>query len=365
MTAQEMHIEIDLELQKLNSQVTKNISPEEKDWFLNNEVINYLKSKVNPDSNLKKIGFQDTAKRVEDIKDLIRVQPQPVKVNNRGKAYVSLPSNYFNYIRFDSHSYRDCPANSNIKSTTALEYRVEIKVLLTDAKGYKIELTTPSGVVEIFNITSLPDGYLNIAQGSKQNFMLIKALKILLPQQLKSLISPSTQLYWENESYSYKDLTFIIISDVAIVNSIVTTTTEAPIEGEDDVLNVVTVASTNYTITVFDTQNLPLKAKFRVIDEEFLPEVENSHLSKSRANSPTSSVLEGCMELSKCDGAIIGLVDIVYICQPTLIDISLNSNLNVRDYVAKEIVSNTVRVIKALIGDGTYQAYAQEKVLIE
>ena len=53
------------------------------------------------------------------------------------------------------------------------------------------------------------------------------------------------------------------------------------------------------------------------------------------------------------------------ICKPNIIDLFLDSNLNVSDKVAKEIVGNTIRFLKGLIGDKNYQAYAQENTLIE
>lgn len=356
MTTQEMHIELDLELQKVNAQVSKNIQPEEKDWFLNNEVIKYLKAKVNPSANIKKLGFEDVAKRVEDVKDLIRVSSQPIKTNSRGKAYISLPSDYFNYIRFDSYGYKDCPDNPPSKATIK-QYRVAFKVELTkdSLTDYTISITTSTGTVQLFSLDDLPDDYLSNTEGSKQNFILIKALKVLLPTKVKDLISPSTQLYWEIESYSYTSLSFVLVSDVELTGSIVvynTVSTPTTATVEDIVVNSKTTKM--------------LKSKLRVIDEEFLTDVENSHLSKSRVNSPISSVVQGCLEVSETKGAIFNSIDVVYICRPNLIDLNLNSNLNVSDNVAKEIVSNTIRFLKGIIGNqGEYQAYAQENVLTE
>ena len=355
MTTQEMHIELNLELQKVNSQVSKNLQPEEMDWFLNNEVIKYLKSKVTSTSNLKKVGFQDTAKRVEDVKDLIRVSSRPIKVNSRGKQYISLPSDYFNYIRFDSYARKDCPNNTSSPVSTK-QYKVAIPIKLDKERltDYTITLTTATATTVLFALSDLPTGYLSTTQGNKQTFMLIKALKILLPNKIKEVLSPLSEIYWELESYSYTSLTFTIVSDVEILSS---STTYNTVVTDNSVVN--------EDISVTPLIDTPLKAKLRVIDEEFLTDVENSHLSKSRVNSPISSVIEGCLELSKCKGAIFGTVDIVYICKPNLIDIALNINLNVSDYVAKEIVSNTVRFLKAIIDDKSYQSYVQENVLIE
>ena len=109
----------------------------------------------------------------------------------------------------------------------------------------------------------------------------------------------------------------------------------------------------------------PLKAKLRVVNEEFLTDIENSHLSKSRVNSPISVLREGVNELSEIEGAIFSKIHIVYFCKPTTIDLLLDSNLNMSNKVCKEIVSNTVRFTKGIISDTNYQTYIQENTLIE
>jgi len=355
MTTQEMHIEIDLDLQKINSQNTKNLLPQEKDWFLNREVINYLISKTTPSSNVKQLGFEDTAKRVEDIKDFIRVKNIPIETNNRGEKFIVLPSNYFGYIRFDAYSYRNC-SNINIAAVNATSYRSTFKIELpaTELTAYKIEVVTPTGTKTLFDLSNLPSGYFVNAEFKKQKFLLINALKVILPRTLKTELSLESSLYWEIEGYNYEADSFILETKNEISNVIITTN----------------VTPKNHTVTtkVYSTYAkalTPLKAKIRVIDDEFLSDVETSHLSKSRANSPTSALKQGVLELSNLSSAIFGSIDITYICKPNIIDLLLDSNLNVSNRVAKEVVGNTIRVLKNVLQDQNYQAYAQENILTE
>lgn len=355
MTTQEMHIEIDLELQKINSQSTKNLLPQEKDWFLNKEVIKYLNQKVYPTSNMKQLGFSDTAKRVEDIKDLVRVINLPIELNSRGEQYITFPSNYFTYIRFDALAYKDCegvvalPTPTNYyKSTFKIELPAEA------LNTYVIQIVTTSGTTSVFDLANLPSGYITNSEFKKQEFLLNKALKVLLEDSIKDVLSPNIQLYWEIEGYDYNSVSFTLVSTVAF-NSV----------------NVVTNGTSVVNTSVISSKNIypinitPLKAKARVIDDEFLTEVQNSHLSKSRAYSPIASVRQNVLELSKCNGAIFGSIDIVYICRPIYIDLLLNSNLNVSEKVAKEIVGNTVKTLKGILQSKDYQTYAQETILTE
>jgi len=72
ITTQELHIALDLLLQKSNSHWNKNFLPQEKDWFLNQEIKKFIKQRLNPLSNDKRLGAFDTIKRVEDLNALQR-----------------------------------------------------------------------------------------------------------------------------------------------------------------------------------------------------------------------------------------------------------------------------------------------------
>lgn len=354
MTTQEMHIEIDLLLQKVNSQSTKNILPQEKDWFLNNEVIKYIQSKVNPDSNVKQLGFEDTAKRVEDIKDLIRTDNRPIQTNNRGEKYITFPSDYFAYIRFDSLMYKDCI--NTIASIPVNQYKSTFRITVsnTTITTYNIDVNIEGTLINLFTLTDLPSGYLVNAEFNKQKFLLIKALKILLPKKVKEILSPNTELYWEKEGTSYNASCFTVVSDIAITSIVVTANT-----------NVSTFSVTSSILNITPIEKLPLKAKIRVVDDEYLTDIENSSLSKSRANSPVSVIQENTLKLSSLSDAIYGSINITYICMPNIIDLLLDSDLNTSDKVAKEVVGNTIRTLKGILESQDYQVYAQENILTE
>jgi hypothetical protein len=54
-----------------------------------------------------------------------------------------------------------------------------------------------------------------------------------------------------------------------------------------------------------------------------------------------------------------------YFCTPSILDVNLNNDLNMSNSVCREIISNTVRFMKALIEDNNYEAYIKENMLIE
>lgn len=357
MDAQEMHIEIDLELQKLNSQVTKNILPEEKDWFLNNEVLKFIKQRTDPLSNRKNLGFEETAKRVEDIKDLIRVKNSYVELNTRGEYFTSFPSNYLHYIRFDAFMQKTCNITKSKDKTTLYNCVVNLSFPTTILENYSITLTPTIGdTIVLFNSTDLPSNYIINSEISKQYFILKKALKIKLEEVLKENLSPNSQIYWE------KDNTIHIESDISFTNIFITKTNEEEEEGEDVVLIYTPVQK---IMESYSVEKTPLKAKVRVISEVEKTDIENSNLSKSQANSPIAVIQQDFLKFSKLESVVFGSVDITYICKPSLIDVNLNSSLNMSTNVCKEIVSNTIRFIKGLVQSDNYNTYVKENILIE
>lgn len=91
MTVNDMHIAIDLELNKLNSNLYDIILPQEKDYFLNRAQERLIKQYYSPKSNKKGEGFEMSQKRIDDLRKLL-------VPNYYDKVYL-LPVNDFDYSR--------------------------------------------------------------------------------------------------------------------------------------------------------------------------------------------------------------------------------------------------------------------------
>lgn len=71
MDITEMHLNIDLELNKLNSNLYEIILPQEKDYFLNRAQERFIKTRYSSLSNPKKQGFEMSQKRIDDLRNLL------------------------------------------------------------------------------------------------------------------------------------------------------------------------------------------------------------------------------------------------------------------------------------------------------
>jgi len=71
MDITEMHLNIDLELNKLNSNLYEIILPQEKDYFLNRAQERFIKQRYGALSNPKRQGFEMSQKRIDDLRNLL------------------------------------------------------------------------------------------------------------------------------------------------------------------------------------------------------------------------------------------------------------------------------------------------------
>lgn len=114
MTIDEMHYLIGLRLQTINSASNLQFLSEEKDMFLNLAIEKFIKTRMNPLSNAKQQGFEDSQKRTDDLRGLvIRTSPiasasapgTPVTTIPHSKKFI-LPDNYMFYVYSQSHIAR-------------------------------------------------------------------------------------------------------------------------------------------------------------------------------------------------------------------------------------------------------------------
>ena len=72
MTSLEMHIDFRVKINEVNSNKNKRFTPEEIDWILNDQVDEFVETRSTPKSNNKNEGFEETQKRLDDIRTVIK-----------------------------------------------------------------------------------------------------------------------------------------------------------------------------------------------------------------------------------------------------------------------------------------------------
>lgn len=350
MTVQEMHIELDMELQKINSFATTTLIPQEKDWLLNNEVLKYIKSKYRPKPQTGSMGIEVLTKDLTDLKSWIKTKKNIEGNIVDGQCSFPLPDDFLFPVSSLSHVVKDCDKDIDIVEKEKHLYFLD----LTTTEAIEAFEVNYVNVItrNLFSLSNLPDGYLTSYNREKQTFLLINALK----QQLKEHLNRyglSTSLYWEKYDNIFKPNTFIIVSDTPITTLTYTLNN--------------TTKNLSHSVLKYDTidKDTKLRSKNRIVEHEFLYDMVTSYLSKSTDRSPISTYDNQNLNVILPSSVIINKVDLIYICKPTLIDVLLNRNLNADTYIKKEIISNTARHCKAIFNDPDYQLYIRENILTE
>lgn len=102
MTIQEMHIRIELGLNKLGSTVYDGFDPEELDIFIDKVVQRKINSILSIERDDLRLGFQGDQKRLDDIRTLVSTDYTNYLLGqldpNAGYVTIPLPENYRNLV---------------------------------------------------------------------------------------------------------------------------------------------------------------------------------------------------------------------------------------------------------------------------
>lgn len=115
MNIQEMHYDFKMKFNKLDSQGLRNLSVPEIDWLLNEAILMFVKQRFGMNNNTKS-GFENTEKRIQDLKELIVKPPEsppltPLLVpNSPGQYYIDF-SLLNEPLLFLIRSYSDARGN--------------------------------------------------------------------------------------------------------------------------------------------------------------------------------------------------------------------------------------------------------------
>lgn len=360
MTAQEVHIELDLGLQRINSFDTSELLPQEKDWFINNEVLKFIKQRTNPKSNIKGQGFEDTIKRLEDIKDLITYKTLPVIDIDGTKGQIIFPPDYLDYISSSGLLYNTC---DNLSKITNIKRKFTFSInneLANTSLPYsvKIEIEKEDGtILNAFDSDTLPASYIEVSNINKSKFLMINAIMIYLPEFLKDTTSNSS-LYRQIYGNEFVNNSFILITNQDVKRIRVYVNDVYSDYGFE--------VNSFFSFTKEKSDNLDFKrGKIEIVNHQFIIDFNNSVLSKSTNQKVNSRINKNILEVFYPNGFVMGSIDLIYVCKPQKMDLILNRNLNFETDVCKEIIDNTVRYLKAVLSDSNYQAYIQENSLIE
>ena len=341
MTVQELHIRIDKYLQEINSNVYGNLLPEEKDMFLNDEVLEFVRNKIR--------DFESNKTNLDDIKELIVQVTKDVYKNDNDSVYSILPSDYFRIIRHDAYGISFCGTFTKTETSVSkhiVRYKLaEASVDTSAYAGFKFTVSA----VDIFALaTYYPTGLVARQQGFE--------VKWLAYEELNKVTG--YKCYWEWYNGNFYSGELIIEKDASF--SLVVAAWTGGLGA--------TIASTEVVLTKYNTSLTKSYIPVRVVTNEDLLNLNDSLFGQTHSKSITCTELK---DLAFFDlpnlpmNTMIYQVRHVYIKKPSRISLSLNRNSELNSSTLDIIARKCAAKIALVKGNKTGEILFKQNTLIE
>lgn len=343
-----MHIGIDLQLQKLNSNVISSLRSEEKDWLLNEEVIRFIKQRINPASNDKRVGFEATQKRYDDLRVLITPASLPVYVNDNDSVFTYLPSDYFTLINDRSVTKDLCGVSySTIATSIDTFYIASLPIADDNTNLYATFQVKINGSI-IFDLSNYVTGGL---PSSNSKFVIVNYLLQRIAE-IPTLLGGFSGKYENYFGVSVAGAVIIVGKSPFTYNIVY-------------VGNTVSGNGLGVNYTKVTTPLKSTEVPNRLAKTEDVYTLLSTSFGTTFAHTPIT-LLEGSKLIAfHKQKFILSSLNISYIRKPKKIDISLNQGCELSESIHQEIVENTAKRIAGLVGSQQYNNIINENLLKE
>lgn len=378
MNVNEMHIAVNLGVQKLASFQVDNLLPEEIDHELNLAQLRFVKQRFNARSNRQGKGFEQSQKRIDDLKSLI-VEHQgftkyygEVFTSKYSPIYVdryTLPLDYLFLVSVRAHINYSCttaPQVTLLNSTTSY-----VKVNLTaPVEGYVLQdlyyydddnsVWVKANIVDLTTITQVLDNASYVA-----NVTPALALPEQNSENLTNHISPnidSNHIYigFKSNLYLGLDPTVGPTEDACVY-----TVWVDPVDGN----NTSTVYETEFTDITTQTRvfiqnnSIPLYNKisyctFAQHDDMYA--LLDDPFNRTDYELPFYNIEESYLDIYTDNTFIADKAIIKYIKRPIAISKSLGVGSELPFHTHEEIVEMTIKSILEGVESQRYNTQSME-----
>lgn len=377
MNVTEMHIAVQQGVDKINSLQADSLLSEEIDIELNKNMFRFINTKYGR-NNMYRKGFEESQKRIDDLRTLVREYEAPVSFKEQLKTNIfvdtfQLPSDYMYLVNQQSrlwinkcqpmvYSLVNPPVryfftldlnnfvlNNQLGDSTAFIEAIEMVADVTGSDSTSAFIWTPSGSL-------IAGGY--TADSYPAN---IEAVK----QDILENNGAGFSVYWEEyETLNYPGQFIVIVDidthewinwDASVGNTTVAvgdpygTATQPSPQG----LQVMdTTYSERREPTAF-SDRITEGNRFSQQDDIF--KLLSDPFNTTKHTSPLTTMRGNSIDIYTSDIFIIDTLKITYIRKPREISLSLGINCELPEHTHQEIVAMTVSSILEAISDPRYK----------
>lgn len=379
-----MHIAVNLGVQKIGSFQVDNLLPQEIDHELNLAQRRFIKQRYSPLSNPKRQGFEQSQKRLDDLRNLIEdvYNPTPsfmgAVYNSRSKgdvfAYrIKFPTDYMHLVNIRADIYDGCNSPAPFK-----EHNIEAHYL-------RLPLTPPQPGYKIVEIKVANDEFTLTSIKSNNNGMTIDDLRngvygegitpSLSPNDgFSDLSSPSimadspvadaNEIFLKRISRKFDQVTNNFNYAGAYASVIwrnLTTNEEVEILVNAGPITTLEVRRQIDAELIAKYPNLKFKrtvCKYSQHDDLFA--ILDDPFSSTKSSSPLYTIQENFVDLYTTDKFLPQSVYVKYLRRPALMDSIRGIGSELPEHTHDEIVEMAVKSILETLESPRYQSQSGE-----
>lgn len=380
-----MHIAVNLGVQKIGSFQVDNLLPEEIDHELNLAQRRFIKQRYSATSNVKRVGFEQSQKRLDDLRNLIEDFYSPIpsfmgsvystRSNKDVLAYrTKFPTDYMHLVNIRAKIFSVCDGVAPFKETIVSNYYLRIG-LSAPVRGYKLvdirvtnEFTVPSSV------KSNPGG---ITIDDLRNGVYGQGIEPSLSPNdgFSDLTSPAitadSPVADANEIFLKRQTKFKQSTDLAGPGSVgaYAVLVWKNLQTEDEILINVNqgpfiIEEVRRHVTpelISSTDNLELKRTLcKYVQHDDLYAILDDPFNSTKRSTPLYTIQENFVDLYTTQEFIPQDVFIKYLRRPALMSYRRGIGSELSEHTHDEIVEMAVKSILAGIESPRYQSQSNE-----
>jgi hypothetical protein len=374
MNVTQMHLAIQQGVDKINSLQADMLLSEEIDIELNKSQIRFINTKYGKNNKYRE-GFEQSQKRIDDIRTLVREFEAPVtfKEQYSSEYWIDtfrLPTDYMYLVNQRSLVWtNNCkPLTWNIQYTDPIDYfTFDMNMFVANNnQGFISTITLLENAAGSTNGQTFGVAFFAFITGFSypSDITAVKDYIISLGNTI-----PGFEIYWEQHGPLNHPGQFILVVDSAVhswFNWDASLGVVSTLVGSDTNGNIFSTAlpihyeenTNSKRVATNAVERQPAINRFSQQDDIF--KLLQDPFNTTKHTSPLSTIRGNFIDVYASAIFIIDTVKITYVRNPTLISLSLGVSCELPDHSHQEIVDMTVSSILEGISDPRFKTHQIE-----
>lgn len=367
MTIEEMHIAVNLGVQKIASFQVDNLLPEEIDHELNIAMERFIKQRYSPNGNKYRDGFEQSQKRIDDLRNL--VVDRRLRTFYLGETItgfyvdrVPLPMDYMFLVSAFHEGYYNCISAIDYTLSSASYKVVNISMSPPEDGAILTEILVDDAII-ISNSNGMNMQYVtninNYVSTYRNNIAVVNSR----PEAVSTLVTSNLIQFTDFEATPTADsntLKLLLATSSFGTSGTITAKWEVGNTIYNQTLDLPSVSYTPTYRTPIEGKGTPQKERMWYVQHDDLYSILYDPFNTTTYDKIKFTIQENFIDVHSDNTFFTTFVTIKYIRQPNKMDFNLGVGCELPQHTHQEIVEMAVQSILEAIQDPRYQTQSRE-----